>query len=43
MEMKVRDLPDNYEQRKKELDSIRIEDNSMKLIEVCQKLMSYRE
>jgi glycosyltransferase involved in cell wall biosynthesis len=39
---KVRELLNNYEPRKKELDLVKIEDNSMKLIEVYQNLMNLK-
>lgn len=37
--LKVRDLLDNYEQHKKELNAVEIEDNFKKLIKVYQKLI----
>ncbi len=39
--LKVKDLLSNYEQHKKELESVEIEDNSQKLIKIYQKLLSH--
>lgn len=41
--LKVKDVLDNYEQCKKKLEAVKLEDNFEKVMKVYQKLTSYEE